>query len=196
MVVLIALASTLVLSTFFAAAGLLALWFPALPLLAAAVYITHLRRVVVAERVAQARAAVARRSTRDMEQPRSSDPTQVRRSAPRPPTVLAPSTPTIVPSTTVRVRPDHAPAEDERPWSPIEVPLPTYVTAPKAVRSHRIIDLTRPGEWTEAQKQAEEARLSAVAPSRDQVFDQVAAEEAVALVERLADEERRAAGNP
>jgi hypothetical protein len=33
-------------------------------------------------------------------------------------------------------------------WQPAEFPLPTYVTAPKAVRPVRVIDLTSPGAWT------------------------------------------------
>lgn len=203
MVVLIALATTLLISTAFALLGVLAVWFPALPLLGLAVYVTHVRRVVIAERVAMSRALVARRASSARPQPRLSDPTVVQRSAPRMPTVMEP------PSTTVRVRTEGAPvrgrtedvsARDQEssrdPWSPVEVPLPTYVTAPKAVRAHRIIDLTKPGAWTEEQKQAEQAALAAIAPSRDEVFDQVAAEEALALVTRLADDERRAAGNP
>jgi hypothetical protein len=36
----------------------------------------------------------------------------------------------------------------ENAWSPVEVPLPTYVLAPKAPRSVRVIDLTKPGSWT------------------------------------------------
>ena len=40
-------------------------------------------------------------------------------------------------------------------WSPIEVPLPTYVTAPKAVTPHRVIDLTTPGEWSEKNQEAQ-----------------------------------------
>jgi hypothetical protein len=39
-------------------------------------------------------------------------------------------------------------------WSPIVVPLPTYVTAPKAVTPRRVIDLTTPGEWSENQGEA------------------------------------------
>lgn len=192
MVVLISLGMTLLLSTFFAAVGVFAAWFPAIPLLASAIYITHVRRAVVAEQIAASRASAARRMQGQVQQPRSVDPTEVRRSAPKPSTVIAPSAP-VRPSTTVRV---HTTGEAKGPWSPVDVPLPTYVTAPKAVRAHRVIDLTRPGEWTEAQKQAEEARLRAVAPSSDEVFDQVAAEEAVALAEQLAAKERRASGNP
>lgn len=193
MVVLMALASTLLLSTFFAAVGVLAVWIPALPLLASAIYVTNLRRVVVAERLAAARAMVARRSERDAMAPRLDAVSSALRGMPRSPTTIVPDAVAPIPSTTVRVRSDIAPTPSV--WSPVDVPLPTYVTAPKAVRPSRVIDLTRPGEWTEAQKSAEEARLSAVAPSRDEVFDQVAAEEAVALVERLAAEERRAAGD-
>ena len=33
-------------------------------------------------------------------------------------------------------------------WDPVPVPLPTYVSAPKAPRSVRVIDLTLPGAWT------------------------------------------------
>jgi hypothetical protein len=36
----------------------------------------------------------------------------------------------------------------EHVWDPVPVPLPTYVTAPKAPRSVRVIDLTKPGAWT------------------------------------------------
>jgi hypothetical protein len=187
MIVLAALGGVLLLSTILAAVGAFALWVPAIPLLASAVYVTNLRRVVVAEKVAASRAMVARRSRRSEPLPRTSDPAAVLRSMPRPATTMAPTTATAEPSKTVRVR--------DAAWSPVDVPLPTYVTAPKAVRPHRVIDLTRPGEWTEAQKSAEEARLAAVAPSRDEVFDRVAAEEAVALVERLAAEERRASGD-
>ncbi|HUW17384.1 MAG TPA: hypothetical protein VMW94_09930 [Actinomycetes bacterium] len=36
----------------------------------------------------------------------------------------------------------------EPSWQPNPLPLPTYVTAPKAVRPIRVIDLTAPGAWT------------------------------------------------
>ncbi len=48
-------------------------------------------------------------------------------------------------------------SEAERAWAPIPVPLPTYVTAPKAPRSVRVIDLTKPGLWTSGHVDAEEA---------------------------------------
>ncbi|HUW87087.1 MAG TPA: hypothetical protein VMW30_01730 [Candidatus Paceibacterota bacterium] len=64
-------------------------------------------------------------------------------------------------------------------WSPQDVPVPTYVYAPKAVASSRIIDLTIPGAWSDEQERLAQEALSAVAPTRDEVFDQQMAEEAV-----------------
>jgi hypothetical protein len=64
-------------------------------------------------------------------------------------------------------------------WQPSKVPLPTYISAPKAVVSKRIIDLTIPGVWSEEQERLANEALSAVAPTRDEVFDQQLAEEAV-----------------
>jgi hypothetical protein len=43
--------------------------------------------------------------------------------------------------------PEAAPADPDA-WAPVPVPLPTYVTAPKAGRRTRVIDLTTPGAWT------------------------------------------------
>jgi hypothetical protein len=39
-------------------------------------------------------------------------------------------------------------ADDPETWRPNPLPLPTYVTAPKAVRPIKVIDLTTPGAWT------------------------------------------------
>ena len=44
--------------------------------------------------------------------------------------------------------PEFYDAVAERAWEPVPVPLPTYVSAPKAPRSVRIIDLSVPGAWT------------------------------------------------
>jgi hypothetical protein len=74
-------------------------------------------------------------------------------------------------------------------WDPHSIPVPTYVHAAKAVPSKRIIDLTEPGKWSEEQERLEREALAAAAPSRDQIFDQQLAEEAV---KRL--RENRAAG--
>jgi hypothetical protein len=74
-------------------------------------------------------------------------------------------------------------------WDPHSIPIPTYVHAAKAVPSKRVIDLTEPGKWSEEQERLEREALAAAAPSRDQIFDQQLAEEAV---NRL--RENRAAG--
>ena len=64
-------------------------------------------------------------------------------------------------------------------WDPQGVPVPTYVHAAKAVPSRRIIDLTEPGKWSDEQERLEREALAAAAPSRDEIFDQQLAEEAV-----------------
>ena len=59
-------------------------------------------------------------------------------------------------------------SEIDRAWEPVPVPLPTYVTAPKAPRSVRVIDLTKPGLWTSGHLDPEEAeRLVAEALARE-----------------------------
>ena len=64
-------------------------------------------------------------------------------------------------------------------WEPTEVPVPTYVNAPKAVTAKRVIDLTTPGQWSEEQERLEREALAAASPSRDEIFDQQLADEAV-----------------
>lgn len=70
-------------------------------------------------------------------------------------------------------------AQSRSEWQPNEIPVPTYVNAAKAVASKRIIDLTEPGRWTDEQERLEREALAAAAPSRDQIFDQQLADEAV-----------------
>lgn len=61
----------------------------------------------------------------------------------------------------------------EHVWEPVPVPLPTYVTAPKAPRSVRVIDLTEPGAWTsghlsdDEQAAVAEQAVAAAAAVRD-----------------------------
>lgn len=69
-------------------------------------------------------------------------------------------------------------------WDPRSIPLPTYVNAAKAIPSQRIIDLTEPGKWSEEQERLEREALEAAAPSRDQIFDQQLAEEAVSRLRK------------
>jgi hypothetical protein len=72
-------------------------------------------------------------------------------------------------------------AEPEHTWTPVPVPSPTYVTAPRARRVVRTIDLSNPGSWT---------------TSRDEpaAADPVAAEAHAALPDVDEVEPRRAVG--
>jgi hypothetical protein len=70
-------------------------------------------------------------------------------------------------------------AQSRSEWQPNEIPVPTYVNAPKAVASKRVLDLTEPGKWSEEQERLEREALAAAAPSRDEIFDQQLADEAV-----------------
>lgn len=185
MMVLGILGSALVITTTLAFFGAAPFWIPLAILLLGGVYVSNVRKSVVAASVQAQRMAAVKRVQSAKPTPRVFDQYAAVREKPRQATLITPTAPSeVVQSTNVQVVPAS--------WQPAEVPLPTYVTAPKAVRSHRVIDLTKPGEWTQAQREAEEARLAAIAPSRDDVFDQVAAEEAV----RLADEaKKRAVGD-
>ncbi|CAN5141103.1 hypothetical protein BH24ACT12_BH24ACT12_21260 [soil metagenome] len=46
-------------------------------------------------------------------------------------------------------------------WDPLPVTLPTYVSAPKAARSIRTIDLAAPGTWTSGRVAGEQTRMPA-----------------------------------
>ncbi len=70
-------------------------------------------------------------------------------------------------------------AAERRTWEPAEVPAPTYVSAPKAIIPRRVIDLTIPGQWSEDQERLEREALAAATPTRDEIFDQQLADEAV-----------------
>jgi hypothetical protein len=75
-------------------------------------------------------------------------------------------------------------SKEDRAWSPIAVPRPTYATAPKAVRSKRIVDLTDPGQWSAEQEREEALAL----PRRDDLFDQELLEEAAVEHTRVVNE--------
>ena len=66
--------------------------------------------------------------------------------------------------------------EEERSWSPVAVPRPTYATAPKAITPKRTIDLTTPGRWSAEQERAQALEIQ----SKDELFDQELAEQAAA----------------
>jgi hypothetical protein len=83
-------------------------------------------------------------------------------------------------------------------WRPNPLPLPTYVTAPKAVRPIRVIDLTTPGAWTSGRLLDDES-----VPDEDVLAAEMAADELDALLEHEAkgrdaaadDAARRAVGD-
>lgn len=58
-------------------------------------------------------------------------------------------------------------------WDPLPVTLPTYVSAPKAARSIRTIDLGAPGTWTSGRVEGEQTEMPAAeaAPERRAVGD-------------------------
>lgn len=57
--------------------------------------------------------------------------------------------------------------KDRKGWQPTKVPKPVYTTAPKAIPSKRIIDLTTTGQWS-----AEQERVRALSGRDDDLFDQ------------------------
>jgi len=65
-------------------------------------------------------------------------------------------------------------------WDPVPVPAPTYVNAPKAPRSVRTIDLTRPGHWTSGRGEAEPSVPAAEADAAQGVAAAEAESEEVA----------------
>lgn len=75
-------------------------------------------------------------------------------------------------------------AEERNSWQPNHVPVPTYVNAPKAIVPKRVIDLTIPGVWSDEQERLAQEVLAVAAPSRDEIFDQQLADEAVARLRR------------
>jgi len=66
--------------------------------------------------------------------------------------------------------------EVDRGWEATNAPLPTYVSAPRASRIPRVIDLTHTGDWG-GEAMVEEARRVQAADtfSKDAVFDQFSA---------------------
>jgi hypothetical protein len=73
-----------------------------------------------------------------------------------------------------RRRPQQAPvatpvvvevAADEGSWSAVPTTLPTYVTAPPATRTPRVIDLTTPGSWSGAAMVAQARETLAAQPA-------------------------------
>ncbi len=78
------------------------------------------------------------------------------------------------PTAAVEVEPEFYDQVAQHAWDPVPVPVPTYVSAPKAPRSVRVIDLTLPGAWTSGRLDAPveltaEQEMAVVAIERDPI---------------------------
>ena len=144
----------------------------AVPVVGLAAYVAHVRRETVADRVHRRRVTQVHRSTAGVSPTNLSQVFTPKESREHwvPLADREISGVVILPKGSAELR---------NSWQPSSVPLPTYVSAPKAVVPKRIIDLTIPGAWSEEQERLANEALSAVAPTRDEVFDQQLAEEAV-----------------
>jgi hypothetical protein len=142
------------------------------PVLGLAGYVVHVRRQSVADRLQRRRVSQLHRSTAGVSQTNLSQVFTPKESREHwvPLADREISGVLILPKGTAELR---------NSWQPNNIPLPTYVGAPKAVVPKRVIDLTIPGAWSEEQERLANEALSAVAPTRDQVFDQQLADEAV-----------------
>jgi hypothetical protein len=149
-----------------------------IPVTGLVIYIAHVRRQENSDRIQRRRVDQLHRTTEGVSHTNLADVLSSR------------------PHTEVKVNQDHwvplsereltgvtllpkGTAQSRAEWQPNEIPVPTYVNAPKAVQAKRIIDLTEPGKWSEEQQRLEREALAAAAPSRDEVFDQQLADEAV-----------------
>ena len=146
--------------------------YAAVPLSAMLIYIANVRRHVIADQLHRRRVAqMHRRSSgvsasnlTEVVQPKSTTEHWIPLSERELKGVV------ILPKGSAAVR---------NAWEPTEVPVPTYLNAPKAVSAKRVIDLTNPAQWSEEQERLEREALAAISPSRDEIFDQQLADEAV-----------------
>lgn len=130
-------------------------WWAPLPVVTLmGAFVVHLR--IQARQQQQRRSGQARRSAEPMAAPISES--EFERSASG--FVSGPSRAVVVETKGVPAGADATVDADERgtfepaahegdeTWRPNPLPLPTYVTAPKAVRPIKVIDLTTPGAWS------------------------------------------------
>ena len=77
-----------------------------------------------------------------------------------------------VPAATGTDGPSSATSWNATAWSPVPVPPPTYVGKPVApARRTRVLDLTRPGQWTAAMEQDEGLSILDDGPDLDEILD-------------------------
>ena len=143
-----------------------------LPITSLIIYIAHVRRQANAEAIQHRRMDQIHRRTEGVSHTNLSDVIAPKQSTEHwiPFAEREVSGVTILPKGTAAARAE---------WQPNEVPLPTYINAAKAIQPKRIIDLTEPGKWSDEQEALERAALAAASPSRDEIFDQQLADEAV-----------------
>ncbi len=159
--------------TVFAAAGLaiadlLPSWSPAPAVVLLVAYLAHLRsQARVAAQRRQRRRAVRNRQPRQPEQPRQvlqprhgAEPAE--RTQPVVALADAPTEVPVVPAALADAAAVETQAVEETladavgsQWRPTPVPLPTYVTKPKAPGPVRTIDLSKPGAWFQPQTSVE-----------------------------------------
>jgi len=177
-----------------AIAGLIASSIILIPVTAFAIYLVNARRQIVAS---QQRARRLKALEQISQAEITSSIEKISSSKPIAPTVfgeiaISSSSITVEHWVPLADRPDTAGVviipRNSQPapsWQPVQVPQPTYVTAPKAVTSKRVIDLTVPGKWSAA-KQFE---LDAMTPTREDLFDQELANEAAQNHDRAANDQ-------
>ena len=144
-----------------------------IPVTALAIYIINVRRQVVATQIKKRRlAALAAITAAEVKVDPEARIDLSRREHSTGETVLEQWVPLSerIQSSSITLIESH----EERSWSPVAVPRPTYVTAPKAIVPKRTIDLTTPGKWSAEQERASALQI----PERDELFDQELAEQA------------------
>ena len=158
------------------AMNLIQLMYILIPLTALVIYVFHMHRQTAQERTHRRRLSALQRSTEGVSHTNLSK--VLTRRAPQP-RVQEEWVPLAERELTGVVILPKGSARERNAWQPTEVPVPTYVNAPKAVQAKRVIDLTEPGRWTEEQERLVREAHAAAAPSRDEIFDQQLADEAV-----------------
>lgn len=144
-----------------------------LPITGLAIYVAHVRRQSVVERLRRRRVMQLHRTTAGVSATNLSQvitPKEIREHW----------IPLVERELTGVVILPKGSAQERNSWQPNYVPVPTYMNAPKAVVPKRVIDLTIPGVWSDEQERLAREALAAAAPSRDEVFDQQLADETVA----------------
>ena len=170
-IIFLLISFTLVATVVGATMNLLNALFIAIPVSGFVVYMAHTRRTINRDRVSRRRIESLHRTTDGVSHTNLSE-------------VIAPkvSSEMWVPlaereNTGIILLPQGS-AATRNVWTPNPIPVPTYVTAPKAINARRVIDLTIPGAWSEEQERLEREALAAAAPTADEVFDQQLADEA------------------